>query len=81
MWCGTAAEPLRTGDEPPALPYPPSHRDPVLVRAGRGLVPTPRAEALRLRLRSLVTEAEALVRDGDELDLSRLERTFVHPRQ
>jgi len=51
--------------------------DPVLVRAGRGLVPTPRAEALRQRLRSLVTEAEALVRGDDELDLSRLERTFV----
>lgn len=51
--------------------------DPVLVRAGRGLVPTPRAEALRERLRSLVAEAEALVRGDDELDLSRLERTFV----
>jgi DNA-binding transcriptional LysR family regulator len=51
--------------------------DPVLVRAGRGLVPTPRAEALRERLRSLVTEAEALVRGDDELDFSRLERTFV----
>lgn len=51
--------------------------DPVLVRAGRGLVPTPRAEALRERLRSLVAEAEALVRGDDDLDLSRLERTFV----
>lgn len=51
--------------------------DPVLVRAGRGLVPTPRAEALRGRLRGLVTQAEALVRGEDELDLSRLERTFV----
>ncbi|MGF3022104.1 LysR family transcriptional regulator [Methylobacterium aquaticum] len=51
--------------------------DPVLVRAGRGLVPTPRAEALRDRLRGLVAEAEALVRGNDELDLSRLERTFV----
>lgn len=50
--------------------------DPVLVRAGRGLVPTPRAEALRERLRGLVAEAEALVR-GDEIDLSTLERTFV----
>lgn len=50
--------------------------DPVLVRAGRGLVPTPRAEALRERLRGLVAEAEALVR-GDEIDLLRLERTFV----
>ena len=51
--------------------------DPVLVRAGRGLVPTPRAEALRERLRSLIAEAEALVRGEKELDLSRLERTFV----
>ncbi len=51
--------------------------DPVLVRAGRGLVPTPRAEALRERLRSLVTEAEALVRGEDALDLARLERSFV----
>lgn len=51
--------------------------DPVLVRAGRGLVPTPRAEALRERLRGLVTEAEALVRGEEELDLSRLQRTFV----
>lgn len=50
--------------------------DPVLVRAGRGLVPTPRAERLRERLRGLVAEAEALVR-GDEIDLSTLERTFV----
>ncbi|MCG5237960.1 LysR family transcriptional regulator [Xanthobacter oligotrophicus] len=51
--------------------------DPVLVRAGRGLVPTPRAEGLRERLRSLVAEAEALVRGEDELDLTRLERIFV----
>lgn len=51
--------------------------DPVLVRAGRGLVPTPRAEGLRDRLRGLVAEAEALVRGDDEVDLARLERTFV----
>jgi DNA-binding transcriptional LysR family regulator len=51
--------------------------DPVLVRAGRGLVPTPRAEALRERLRRLVMEAEALVRGEGELDLAQLERTFV----
>lgn len=51
--------------------------DPVLVRAGRGLVPTPRAESLRERLRGLVTEAEALVRGEKELDLARLQRTFV----
>ncbi len=51
--------------------------DPVLVRAGRGLVPTPRAESLRERVRGLVAEAEALVRGEDAPDLSRLERTFV----
>lgn len=51
--------------------------DPILVRAGRGLVPTPRAEALRERLRRLVEEAEALVRGEDDFDLARLERTFV----
>lgn len=51
--------------------------DPVLVRAGRGLVPTPRAEALRDRLRGLICEAEALVRGENELDLLRLERSFV----
>ena len=51
--------------------------DPVLVRAGRGLVTTPRADALRDRLRALVAEAEALVRGEDDVDLARLERTFV----
>ncbi len=33
--------------------------DPLLVRAGRGLVPTPRALALRERIGPLVHEAEA----------------------
>ncbi|MDH0615755.1 MULTISPECIES: LysR family transcriptional regulator [unclassified Agrobacterium] len=51
--------------------------DPILVRAGRGLVPTPRAENLRERLRRLVTEAETLVRGEDDLNLFRMERTFV----
>ncbi|PDT88539.1 LysR family transcriptional regulator [Bradyrhizobium sp. Y36] len=51
--------------------------DPILVRAGRGLVSTPRAEALRERLHGLVMEAEALVRGEDELDLARLDRSFV----
>lgn len=51
--------------------------DPVLVRAGRGLVPTPRADALRDRLHRLIAEAESLVRGEDDLDLARLERTFV----
>jgi len=51
--------------------------DPVLVRAGRGLVPTPRAEALREPLRRVIQEAEALVRGDGEIDLAVLDRTFV----
>lgn len=38
-----------------------AYNDPILVRAGRRLVPTPRAEALRNRLRALAVEAEALM--------------------
>lgn len=52
-------------------------KDPILVRAGRGLVPTPRAQALRDRLRNLVIEAEALVRGEGVLDLASLDRTFT----
>jgi anthranilate phosphoribosyltransferase len=37
--------------------------DPLFVRSGHRLVPTPRAEALRERLRALATEAEALLDD------------------
>lgn len=51
--------------------------DPLLVRAGRGLVPTPRAQELRQRVGQLVDEAEALLRPADTLDLSRLVRTFT----
>lgn len=51
--------------------------DPLLVRAGRGLVPTPRALALRERVSRLVQEAEAALRPDDTLDLSALVRTFT----
>ncbi|HEX8064083.1 MAG TPA: LysR family transcriptional regulator [Allosphingosinicella sp.] len=51
--------------------------DPLLVRAGRGLVPTPRAIALRERIGPLVDEARAVLRPADRLDLSRLARTFT----
>ena len=51
--------------------------DPLLVRAGRGLVPTPRAIALRERVGPLVQEAEAVLRPADRLDLKRLVRTFT----
>ncbi|MBF5041781.1 LysR family transcriptional regulator [Aggregicoccus sp. 17bor-14] len=51
--------------------------DPLLVRAGRGLVPTPRALELRERVGPLVQDAQALLRPAQELDLSRLVRTFT----
>ena len=51
--------------------------DPLLVRAGRGLVPTPRALELRERVSQLVQEAEAVLRPADALDLARLVRTFT----
>ena len=51
--------------------------DPLLVRAGRGLVPTPRAIELRQRLPLLVEEAEAVLRPVDALDLATLVRTFT----
>jgi DNA-binding transcriptional LysR family regulator len=51
--------------------------DPLLVRAGRGLVPTPRAQALRERVHQLVEEAEAVLRPDESLDLTTLVRTFT----
>ena len=51
--------------------------DPLLVRAGRGLVPTPRALELRERVGQLVDEAEALLRPATRLDLSSLDRIFT----
>ncbi|MEJ0078678.1 MAG: LysR family transcriptional regulator [Alphaproteobacteria bacterium] len=51
--------------------------DPLLVRAGRGLVPTPRAFALREQVRQLVQDAQAALRPAETLDLKRLARTFT----
>lgn len=51
--------------------------DPLLVRAGRALVPTPRAVALRERVGRLVRDAEAVLRPVEGLDLERLERIFT----
>jgi DNA-binding transcriptional LysR family regulator len=51
--------------------------DPLLVRAGRGLVPTPRALELRGRVGQVVQEAEAVLRPVEMLDLKRLVRTFT----
>jgi DNA-binding transcriptional LysR family regulator len=51
--------------------------DPLLVRAGRVLVPTPRAIELRGRVGQIVRGAEAILRPAEMLDLKRLVRTFT----
>lgn len=51
--------------------------DPLLVRAGRGLVPTPRAIALREPVRQLVEDIEAILRPVGGIDLGSLSRTFT----
>lgn len=51
--------------------------DPLLVRAGRRLVPTPRARELAERIGAVVEEATAVLRSTAKPDLSRLERTFT----
>lgn len=52
--------------------------DPLLVRAGRSLVPTPHAAVLRERTPGLVQEARALLQPAArDLDLATLERTFT----
>lgn len=50
--------------------------DPLLVRAGRGLVPTPRAVEIRERVGRLVEDTEAILRPVENIDLSHLVRTF-----
>lgn len=51
--------------------------DQLLVRAGRGLVPTARALEMRDKVRILVEEAQALLRPEAGLNLSTLKRTFT----
>lgn len=51
--------------------------DPLLVRAGRGLVPTPRAIELRERVATLVQDAEAALRPAEAPDLKKLVRIFT----
>ena len=52
--------------------------DPLLVRAGRGLVPTPHATALRDRVHSLSLEARSVLRPSlANLDLAVLSLTFT----
>lgn len=51
--------------------------DPLLVRAGRGLVPTPRALELRGTVGQLVLDAEAALRPSLHINLQKLVRTFT----
>lgn len=51
--------------------------DPLLVRAGRSLVPTPRAIELREQVSQLVKDAEAVLRPAKKLNLGQLVRTFT----
>ena len=51
--------------------------DPLLVRAGRGLVPTRRALELREQVSQLVQDAEAVLRPAQKPNLSTLLRTFT----
>jgi len=51
--------------------------DELLVRAGRKLVPTPRALELRGRVRDLLDEAHAVLRPEGVLDPAALQRSFT----
>lgn len=51
--------------------------DQLLVRAGRGLVLTPRAIEMREKVHDLVEKAHILLRPADRLELATLERTFI----
>jgi DNA-binding transcriptional LysR family regulator len=51
--------------------------DPLLVRAGRGLVPTPRALELRERVTQLVQDGKAVLDPAEKLNLKELVRMFT----
>jgi DNA-binding transcriptional LysR family regulator len=51
--------------------------DPILVRAGRGMAPTPFALRTAPRVRSLLDEASALVNEDRAFDPAELARTFT----
>jgi DNA-binding transcriptional LysR family regulator len=72
----------RMGITPPAMSHALARLrealgDPILVRAGRTLVPTPRALAMRDRVRAVVLEAHAVLRSGAEAELVNARRTFT----
>jgi DNA-binding transcriptional LysR family regulator len=51
--------------------------DPLLVRAGRSLVPTPRALALRDEVGPLLEAVQAVLRPAEQLELGQLTRSFT----
>lgn len=51
--------------------------DPLFVRSGNRLVPTPRALSMRERVSRAASEIGSLLRPDSPLDLSTLERTFI----
>lgn len=51
--------------------------DPLLVRSGRALVPTPRAEEIQVSISPVVRDAQQLLRPKDKVELGSLKRTFV----
>lgn len=51
--------------------------DDILVRAGRTMVPTPYAQAIRAQVRALVQEASTLLKPAGALDFTTLDRVFT----
>lgn len=51
--------------------------DQILVRAGRNMLPTPRALAMRAEVHALVQQAHRLLSARQELDLAALDRVFT----
>lgn len=72
----------RIGLSPPAMSHALARLrerlgDPLLVRAGRGMVLTPRAEGLRARARTAAEEAAAVLSRGEPFDAAGLDRAFT----
>ncbi|MFV9066087.1 LysR family transcriptional regulator [Serratia fonticola] len=51
--------------------------DPIMVRAGKNLVPTPRALELKRQLGDIIEQATALIAPSESFDPLRLKRTFT----